>query len=240
VIRRAWAWLVAGPDYPAVGRDRRTVDVAGLRVPLRASVAVGLTTVVLLVDGSRVLAPEILAAGRSPDALRAIAVERAVLFGLMPLAVVLFAFRDAPSRYGLTLGDWRAGSALLLVGLALMTPIVVWAASLDEVRTYYAPGAEPLPELVLTNTLDLAAAEFLFRGFLMMTLLRAVGPIAILLAIMPFAFAHIGKPALELLSTPLGGFVYGWLAWRTGSIVWGTVGHVAILCLVTMAAAGTS
>jgi membrane protease YdiL (CAAX protease family) len=187
-----------------------------------------------------VLGPEILAAGRSPDALRAIAIERAVLFGLMPLAVVLFAFRDAPSRYGLTLGDWRAGSALLLVGLALMTPIVVWAASLDEVRTYYAPGAEPLPELVLTNTLDLAAAEFLFRGFLMMTLLRAVGPIALLLAIMPFAFAHIGKPALELLSTPLGGFVYGWLAWRTGSIVWGTVGHVAILCLVTMAAAGTS
>jgi hypothetical protein len=215
------------------------VDVAGLRVPLRASVAVGLTTVVLLVDGSRVLGPEILAAGRSPDALRAIAIERAVLFGLMPLAVVLFAFRDAPSRYGLTLGDWRAGSALLLVGLALMTPIVVWAASLDEVRTYYAPGAEPLPELVLTNTLDLAAAEFLFRGFLMMTLLRVVGPIALLLAIMPFAFAHIGKPALELLSTPLGGFVYGWLAWRTGSIVWGTVGHVAVLCLVTMAA-GTS
>jgi membrane protease YdiL (CAAX protease family) len=94
--------------------------------------------------------------------------------------------------------------------------------------------------VVLTNAIDLTAAEFLFRGFLMMTLLRVVGPIALLLAIMPFAFAHIGKPALELLSTPLGGFVYGWLAWRTGSIVWGTVGHVAILCLVTMAAAGTS
>jgi membrane protease YdiL (CAAX protease family) len=54
---------------------------------------------------------------------------------------------------------------------------------------------------------------------------------------MPFAFAHIGKPALEVLSTPLGGFAYGWLAWRTGSIVWGMVGHVAILSLVTLASA---
>jgi hypothetical protein len=237
VIRRAWAWLAAGPDYPAIDGDRRTVDVAGLRVPVRASIAVGVTTVVLLVDASRLLAPELSGAGRSPDALRAIAIERAVLFGLIPLAIVILGFRDAPSRYGLTLGDWRAGSALLLAGLALMAPIVVWAASLEWIRAYYAPGAEPLAGLVITNTLDLTAAEFLFRGFLMMTLLRAVGPVALLLAIMPFAFAHIGKPALEVLSTPLGGFAYGWLAWRTGSIVWGMVGHVAILSLVTLASA---
>jgi hypothetical protein len=31
--------------------------------------------------------------------------------------------------------------------------------------------------------------------------------------------------------------VYGWLAWRTRSILWGALGHTYILTLVTMAAA---
>ena len=48
-------------------------------------------------------------------------------------------------------------------------------------------------------------------------------------------FRHLGKPELELLSTLGGGLVYGWLAWRTGSIVWGSIGHVYILTLVTVA-----
>ena len=166
----------------------------------------------------------------------AIALERAVVYGLLPLAVVLLVFRDRPSRYGVRLGDWRAGAILVLVGCALMTPVVLWFATLPDVRAFYGPSAAPLPVLVATNALDLTAAEFLFRGFLMFTLLRVLGPIGVLVATMPFVFAHLGKPELELLSTLGGGLVYGWLAWRTGSIVWGALGHVYILTLVTAAA----
>ena len=54
---------------------------------------------------------------------------------------------------------------------------------------------------------------------------------------MPFVFGHLGKPELELFSTLAGGLVYGWLAWRTRSIVWGALGHTYILTLVTIAAA---
>ena len=71
----------------------------------------------------------------------------------------------------------------------------------------------------------------------MLTLVRAIGPIGVLIAVMPFAFAHVGKPALELLSTLGGGLAYGWLAWRTRSIVWGSIAHVYILSLVTVIAA---
>ena len=53
---------------------------------------------------------------------------------------------------------------------------------------------------------------------------------------MPFVFAHLTKPELELYSTLAGGLVYGWLAWRTRSILWGTIGHVYILSLVIVAA----
>lgn len=238
-MRRAWTWFVGAPAYPATAHDRRTVDLVGLRMPWRATVAIVVVTFALLTDYSLTLLPDDLAAaGRTAGMMWAVALERAVVYGLVPLAVVLLVFRDRPSRYGIRVRDWRAGAILVLVGCALMTPIVLWFATLPDVRAFYGPSAAPLPVLVATNVLDLTAAEFLFRGFLMFTLLRVLGPIGVLVATMPFVFAHLGKPELELLSTLGGGLVYGWLAWRTGSIVWGAVGHVYILTLVTAAAAG--
>ena len=43
--------------------------------------------------------------------------------------------------------------------------------------------------------------------------------------------------AVGLFSTLAGGLVYGWLTWRTSSIVWGSIGHTYIVTLVTLAAA---
>jgi membrane protease YdiL (CAAX protease family) len=191
----------------------------------------------VIADFSRTFFPaDLVTLGRTPVGLRITAIERVVLFGLVPLTVVLLAFRDQPSRYGIALGDWRAGAALMLAGCAVMTPIVLWFATLPDVQAYYAQSAEPLPGLLLTNTLDLSAGEFLFRGFLTFTLLRAMGPVGVFVAVMPFVYAHLGKPELELYSTLGGGLVYGWLAWRTRSILWGTIGHVYILSLVIVAA----
>jgi len=238
-IAGAWTGLTAPPSYPATAADRRTIELAGLDLPVRATIAAALVTLALLVDYSRTFVPEsIIALGRSADAMLAIAVERVALFGLIPLAVVVLGFRDRPSRYGLTLGDWRWGAGLMIMGCAAMTPIVLAFAELPDVQAFYAPSGGPLGQLVLTNLLDLTAAEFAFRGFLLFTLVRLIGPLGLVVAAMPFVFAHLGKPELELFSTLGGGMVYGWLAWRTGSIVWGSIGHVYILTLVTVAAAG--
>lgn len=230
-------WLTHAPAYPATDADRREIDVLGLRLPWRATVAIAVVTLVLLADYSRVFLPDdLLGLGRTPFLMRLTALERAIMFGLLPLSVVVAVFRDRPSRYGLAVGDWRAGLALMLVGCVVMTPVVLWFATLPGVVAYYAPSAEPLPDLLLTNTLDLSAGEFLFRGFLTFTLLRAIGPAGVLVATMPFVYGHLGKPELELFSTLAGGLVYGWLAWRTRSILWGTIGHVYILSLVIVAA----
>jgi membrane protease YdiL (CAAX protease family) len=118
----------------------------------------------------------------------------------------------------------------------VMTPIVLAFAQLPDARAYYAESAAPVADLLVTNTLDLAAAEFTYRGLLMLTLVRAIGPLGVLVATLPFVFAHLGKPPLELFSTLGGGMAYGWLAWRTGSIAWGAIAHVYILTLVTVAA----
>ena len=237
VLVRAWTWFITPQADEITDADRRTIEVVGLELPLRASIAVTVTTLVLLVDLSAVLMPEAAAQlGRAPGGVRAVALERVVLFGLVPLLVVLLAFRDRPTRYGWTFGDGRAGALLAVAGCIAMSPIVLWFAGLPDVRTYYAVSAAPLPEIVITNALELTAAESLFRGFLMLTLVRAIGPIGVLIAVMPFAFGHVGKPPLELLSTLGGGLAYGWLAWRTRSIVWGSIAHVYILSLVILAA----
>jgi hypothetical protein len=242
LIGRAWTSLTRAPSYPPERADLCTFDAVGLTLPVRATVAIAVVTFALLIDYSRILIPDdLVALGRAPAAMVATAIERAVLFGLVPLAVVVLVFRDRPSRYGLAIGDWRWGAALTVVGCAVMTPIVLWNAGLPDVAAYYAPSAAaPIGQILLTNALDLTAAEFLYRGFLMFILVRTVGPFGVVLATMPFVLGHLGKPELELFSTLGGGLVYGWLAWRTRSIVWGSIGHTYILVLVTLAAAGAT
>jgi membrane protease YdiL (CAAX protease family) len=239
-VRRLWQRATRAPAYSATAADLRTFSLAGLELPLRATTAIAVVTFAVLFDFSQVLLPSgTLADGRTPEAMRVIAIERFVLFGVIPLAIVLFAFRDRPSRYGLTLGDWRWGAVLALGGCIVMTPVVLWFAGLPEPGAYYAVSAAPVPEVIVTNAIDLTAAEFAFRGFLMLTLVRVMGPIGVVVAALPFVLAHVGKPPLELFSTLGGGLAYGWLAWRTASITWGSLAHIYILTLVTVAAAET-
>jgi membrane protease YdiL (CAAX protease family) len=240
MIRRSWAAFASGPSYPAEPADLRTVELVGLRLPVRAGLAIVVVTFALLFDHAGTFIPtDVAGSGRGAGAMLVIGFERAILFGLVPLAIVLLVFGDRPSRYGLTIGDWRWGIALSAIGCLLMTPVVLWFATLPDARTYYAEGVAPLGQLLITNGLDLTASEFLFRGFLMLTLVRVIGPLGVLVATMPFVFAHFGKPELELFSTLGGGLVYGWVAWRTRSIVWGAIAHVYIVTLVTLAAAAT-
>ena len=76
-----------------------------------------------------------------------------------------------------------------------MTPLVLWFATLPDVRSYYASSVEPLPSLLLTNALDLSGGEFLFRGFLTFTLLRAIGPLGVVVATMPFVTFTWASPS---------------------------------------------
>ena len=229
--------FVRAPAYPADAADRRTITIAGLELPLRASVAIAVVTMVLLFDYSRTFIPDpIQDLGRAAPALRYQALERVVLFGLVPLAVLVLAFRDRPSRYGLTPGDWRWGLALTLGGCALMTPLVLVLARVDAFRDYYSVSSASPGDLLLTNVIDLVPTEFMIRGFLMFALVRAIGPIGVLVATFPFVFSHLGKPEVEVFSTLFGGLVYGWMVWRTGSIAWSAAAHIYIVTLLLIAA----
>jgi membrane protease YdiL (CAAX protease family) len=216
----------------SVPAEPRSLNVAGLRLPLRETAVVMVTTFVLLVDYYHPLALLNWPIGVAA----ATGLERFGLFLAVPL-VTLLLLGERPSAYGLCLGEWRIGLAVA-AGLALLvTPVVAVVSGLPDFQLYYAQQ-EGGPLAILGRAVDVGAAEFLFRGFLMWTLVRIAGPMGVVLATFPFVFTHLGKPELETLSTFFGGLGFGWLAWRTRSVLYGALLHAWVINLVVLAARG--
>ncbi len=161
--------------------------------------------------------------------------DRTLLYLVIPLAVILLVFRENPARYGMALGDWKAGLVLTALGIVLIAPVLWLVAHGGAMRSYYEPQLNGLP----WNTfLDLFGWEFLFRGFLLFAYSRRFGPEALWLQAVPFALAHIGKPEVETLSTIFGGFAFGWVAYRTRSFVYPFLIHWFVASFTILVAAG--
>jgi membrane protease YdiL (CAAX protease family) len=238
-LRRLFDRAIAGPSYPPNDRDLRDISVLGIELPLRATVVVLAATALVVVDQTRLPSLAGLVGG-GVLGIGAVPLVRLALFLVAPLTIVVFAFRDDPRRYGLRLGEWRWGVALLVAGLTVMTPIILALASVDSFRAYYSVSNASLPAAVAGSLVELVPAEFLFRGFLMFALWRRIGPLALVVQLIPFVLTHVGKPEIELWSTFIGGSLFAWLDWRTRSIIWSALGHVYVLTLMTVAVGGAT
>jgi membrane protease YdiL (CAAX protease family) len=164
------------------------------------------------------------------------AVDRTILYLLIPLLITLLLFREDPHRYGFTLGDWRAGLVITLAAILLIAPVLWFVARGDaSMQDYYKGQVSGLP----WNTfLDLLGWEFFFRGWILFGYARRFGAEALWLQAVPFALAHIGKPEVETLSTIFGGFAFGWVAWRTKSFVYPLLIHWFVASFTILVAAG--
>ena len=235
-LRARLVHLLVGdpPAYPQAPRDRLELNLLGLRVPALATAFLLLACVLLLLDRNYDVLPRF--GPIDPRSLRNQAIERVVLFGLLPLGILL-ALREDPRRYGLGLGDGRRAAILGGLVTLVTVPAIAAIAALPAIRAWYAPSMTSGPEVLLTNLLDLVPTELLLRGFVLFALLRAIGPLGVVVAVVPFVMVHIGKPDVEALSTLGGGLVFGWLNWRTGSIWASALYHGAIQTTVIVAAA---
>jgi uncharacterized protein len=161
--------------------------------------------------------------------------DRIILYLIIPLLIVLVVFRDKPSVYGFTFGNWKTGLILTGISIVLFAPVLWLTAHGSAMKDYYKPQLSGLP----WNTfIDLFGWEFFFRGFILFAYLRKFGPEALWLQAVPFALAHIGKPEIETFSTIFGGFAFAWVAYRTKSFVYPFFIHWFVASFTVIVAAG--
>ncbi len=157
-----------------------------------------------------------------------------ILFGALPLIIIVRVFGDSPREYGVQAGDWRFGLRATAVLLPVIAAALLYPASLNpEMRQAFpfAPEAGNSPSAFFMlqaprGILFYTAWEFFFRGFILFGMRRYVGDwIAICIQTIPQCLWHIGMPSGELLSSIAGGILFGVIALRTRSILWPMLLH---------------
>lgn len=167
---------------------------------------------------------------------RSKAIDRTILYFIIPMLIILLIFRENPSHFGFSLGNWKAGLILTVICIILIAPILLWIGKGDpSMKDYYKSQVGGLP---WSSFIDLFGWEFLFRGWLLFGYYQKFGPEAIWLQAVPFAMAHIGKPEIETLSTIFGGFIFGWVAWRTKSFIYPFLIHWFVATFIIIVASG--
>ena len=78
--------------------------------------------------------------------------------------------------------------------------------------------------------------EVLFRGLLVIGMIKCMGNKAVLPMIVTYAFLHFGKPTPETISSALGGYILGIIAYRTENIFGGLLIHICIALLMDILA----
>lgn len=169
-----------------------------------------------------------------------------MLYMLMPLVLAVATKGSFHRRYGLGLGDWKAGLAITALFLAVMMPLTAWAQTWPAFQGQYplaGNGAYTVSlggdKTAVSWSLFLAyeaayfayfiAWEFFFRGWMLHGLLPSWGRAGAILAPMaPFAVMHLGKAEVEALGSIVAGIALGVLALRTRSFWYGALIHGVI------------
>ena len=172
------------------------------------------------------------------------AIARAALVGARPSFLVSFTFlgiatalvaprlvRQRVPALGLTIGDWKAGRWLLLLGAPFALLAGFLGADSPALSAEYPLGPVTrdlgsfLPH-ALGYLVYYVGFEFFFRGFLLLGLEKRLGAHrANLLQSVLAVIIHAGKPISEVAAAFPGSLVFGWLTLRTRSIWYSVALH---------------
>lgn len=159
------------------------------------------------------------------------------IYLLMPLLIILFVHRKSPKEFGFQIGDWKTGLGLTGLVILVSIPILWFTAKGDQnMQKYYSSRLGPT--LPLLAFIDLLSWEFFFRGWILFGYARKFGDNALWLQAVPFAIAHFGKPEIETISTIFGGFLFGLVAWRSGSFIYAFLIHLFVNIFTILVAGG--
>jgi len=142
-----------------------------------------------------------------------------IYYLVIPIAASFLFFRDKPWDYGIRIGRWKQAIIITAVCLAAMAGILYGVTRRPDFYSYYHKSHIDWPDLLLNTALYMFAWEFLFRGYMLFGLEKSIGRSAIFVQTIPFVLLHLGKPFLETLACIPGGFIFGYVAYRTRSVL---------------------
>ena len=159
--------------------------------------------------------------------------------GIATLVAVAPLGRDAMPALGFRWVGWRPMILAALGTMALSIFVSQLGPSPEGIKDAMRVVNEPrlfLPSLFVLAVLAPLVEELIFRGLLYGWIEGRWGSrAAVALSTAAFALAHI-EPAHIVLVAPLG-LLFGWLRWRTDSILPSLFAHVANNSMAVMAAA---
>jgi len=140
---------------------------------------------------------------------------------------------------GLTTRQWDARPYLMV--LAIVLPLVVIASfATDFQRAYPQYKAWMFPEVFGMGPVAqggifemcygsaFLTVEVLFRGALVIGMVRIMGPRAILPAVAMYCTFHFGKPLGEAIGSVVGGYILSVFALHSRSVLGGVVVHLGV------------
>ncbi|MDR0327577.1 MAG: CPBP family intramembrane metalloprotease [Planctomycetaceae bacterium] len=166
-----------------------------------------------------------------------------VLFGLIPMGIVKWIFREQLADYGLRLGIARrtlrtfAMAVPMIVGIAILTGHNAAFFDVYPLNATLRQQHTPISvHVFVIHTICYLGYyigwEFLFRGFVQHGLSERCGiPTAVLIQTTVSAMLHYGHPASEVFAAVIAGLVWGCIAYRTRSLLSG-FGQHALLGIV--------
>lgn len=178
-----------------------------------------------------------LSLGGDPQVLAAVYCFLAsfVLLGVIPALIVKFVFRERLADYGVQLGIPKR----TFRSMAIFVPIFLvsgYTGSFDPAMQAYYPinpraGASGAMFALHATTYFLfyLGWEFGFRGFMQIGLRGSMGEVsALLVQVLASVALHFGRPATETYLSILGGILWGVFAYRTRSLLSGTLQHYTL------------
>jgi len=163
-----------------------------------------------------------------------------VLFGLIPMGIVKWGFRERLADYGLRVGVAHRTIRSFLLATPIIVVIAIFTGHNPAFFDVYPinEAIRPQHSTISINIFVLHAIfyfgyylgwEFLFRGFLQHGLSERCGiPVAILIQTMASVMLHYGNPSIEVFGAIIAGLVWGFFAYRTRSILSGLGQHATL------------
>lgn len=167
-----------------------------------------------------------------------------VITVFLPVAFYYY-YRDRGSRfYGLFKGSRNTKGYLLI--LLIVLPLVAGASFTDgflEAYPRYRPVyGEFIPKWLRVFSYEISygfsflSVELLFRGCLVLGMVKWLGPQAIVPMAATYCCYHFGKPAAEAISSIFGGYLLGIFSYYSRSLAGGIIIHLGLAWMMELAA----